>query len=110
MGFPAQGYLGTVHEVTLPKAVDMIGLKSGSFIPAPVHEITSLGWGHVLPLDDFFVSKAGAIAIVPGSHGRPVDDRGPGEKNVTQDNEFTVLVKKCDSIYYGTTVGFTAKP
>ncbi|WP_321494228.1 DUF4198 domain-containing protein [uncultured Desulfobacter sp.] len=29
----------------------------------PGHVITSLGWGHALPLDDFLVSEAGAIEI-----------------------------------------------
>ena len=34
-----------------------------SFAHPPGHVITSLGWGHAMPLDDFLVSEAGAIAI-----------------------------------------------
>ncbi|WP_320044279.1 DUF4198 domain-containing protein [uncultured Desulfobacter sp.] len=34
-----------------------------SFAHPPGHVITSLGWGHAMPLDDFLMSEAGAIEI-----------------------------------------------
>ena len=34
-----------------------------SFSHPPGHVITSLGWGHAVPLDDFLMSEAGAVAI-----------------------------------------------
>ena len=34
-----------------------------SFAHPPGHVITSLGWGHAMPLDDFLVSEAGPIDI-----------------------------------------------
>ena len=34
-----------------------------SFAHPPGHAISSLGWGHVVPMDDFFMSEAGAVTI-----------------------------------------------
>nr|WP_319494467.1 DUF4198 domain-containing protein [uncultured Desulfobacter sp.] len=34
-----------------------------SFAHPPGHVITSLGWGHAMPMDDFLMSEAGAIEI-----------------------------------------------
>lgn len=34
-----------------------------SFTHPPGHVITSLGWGHAMPLDDFLVSEAGTVDI-----------------------------------------------
>ncbi|WP_020586647.1 DUF4198 domain-containing protein [Desulfobacter curvatus] len=34
-----------------------------SFAHPPGHVITSLGWGHAMPLDDFLMSEAGAVEI-----------------------------------------------
>ena len=34
-----------------------------SFAHPPGHVITSLGWGHAMPLDDFLVSEAGIVEI-----------------------------------------------
>jgi len=34
-----------------------------SFAHPPGHVMTSLGWGHAVPLDDFLMSEAGAVAI-----------------------------------------------
>ncbi|MCG8553045.1 MAG: DUF4198 domain-containing protein [Desulfobacterales bacterium] len=34
-----------------------------SFTHPPGHVITSLGWGHAMPLDDFLMSEAGAVEI-----------------------------------------------
>ncbi|WP_035236555.1 DUF4198 domain-containing protein [Desulfobacter vibrioformis] len=35
----------------------------GSFAHSPGHVITSLGWGHAMPLDDFLVGQAGIVDI-----------------------------------------------
>ena len=34
-----------------------------SFAHPPGHAISSLGWGHVVPMDDFLMSEAGAVTI-----------------------------------------------
>ncbi len=48
---------GTVHAHSL-----WVNINE-SFAHPPGHVITSLGWGHAMPLDDFLVSEAGAIEI-----------------------------------------------
>ncbi|MCG8618334.1 MAG: DUF4198 domain-containing protein, partial [Desulfobacterales bacterium] len=34
-----------------------------SFTHPPGHVLTSLGWGHEVPMDDFLMSEAGAVTI-----------------------------------------------